>query len=232
MSTSSRTARRSCGSSSPACEGPPVQRANASTWSSARSGSHRAGRAISWSRAGTSLSSASTTLRRSGGSGCGRTGTQGIRSSTILREPVYLPESVPAEDLLREFRRRQPMAIVVDEYGGTAGLVTLEDVVEAIFGELRDEHDAGGPAIQALPDGRFAIDPQIPLDEFTRFFEVRQPEEDVATLAGLLVARLGRLAALGDRLSIGSIELTVEQIDGPRIVRLTARRAAPDHQQD
>ena len=150
----------------------------------------------------------------------------------ILREPVYLPESVPAEDLLREFRRRQPMAIVVDEYGGTAGLVTLEDVVEAIFGELRDEHDAGGPAIQALPDGRFAIDPQIPLDEFTRFFEVRQPEEDVATLAGLLVARLGRLAALGDRLAMGSIELTVEQIDGPRIVRLTARRAAPDHQQD
>ncbi len=150
----------------------------------------------------------------------------------VLREPVYIPESVPAEDLLREFRRRQPMAIVVDEYGGTAGLVTLEDVVEAIFGELRDEHDAGGPAIQALPDGRFAIDPQIPLDEFTRFFEVRQPEEDVATLAGLLVARLGRLAALGDRLSLGSIELTVEQIDGPRIVRLTARRAAPDHQQD
>ena len=143
----------------------------------------------------------------------------------LLRDPLYVPESMLAQALLREFRhRRDPLAIVVDEYGGTAGLITVRDVAESILGELPDEPDAGGPAIRPLPDGTFAVDPQMPLHEFLRFFDLPPAEDDAATVAGLIMSRLGRVAAQGDHLSLGPVELTVEQVDGPRIVRLTARR--------
>jgi len=142
-----------------------------------------------------------------------------------LREPLYVPESMRADILLREFRRkRQHMAIVVDEYGGTAGLVTVEDVVAAVLGELQDEFATWGPSIVALPSGAWAVDPATPLEEFGSHFGLHIEEAEVSTVGGLLMMRLDRIPVVGDRAPIGPVEITVEEMKGPRILRLTARK--------
>jgi len=145
----------------------------------------------------------------------------------VLREPLYVPETMHADVLLREFRRkRQHMAIVVDEYGGTAGLVTVEDVVAAVLGELQDEFATWGPSIVALPAGAFAVDPATPLEDFARHFGVEIEESEVSTVGGLIMVRLDRVPTAGDKVQIGPVELTVEEMKGPRIVRISARRQA------
>ncbi|WP_373045079.1 hemolysin family protein [Vulgatibacter sp.] len=154
-----------------------------------------------------------------------RTGPQ-LRE--VLREPLYVPETMRADVLLREFRRkRQHMAIVVDEYGGTAGLVTVEDVVAAVLGELQDEFATWGPSIVALPTGVFAVDPTTPLEDFNRHFGLEIDEDEVSTVGGLIMVRLDRVPVAGDKLAVSGVELTVEEMKGPRIVRISARRQQP-----
>ncbi len=154
-----------------------------------------------------------------------RTGPQ-LRE--VLREPLYVPETMRADVLLREFRRkRQHMAIVVDEYGGTAGLVTVEDVVAAVLGELQDEFATWGPSIVALPTGVFAVDPTTPLEDFNRHFSLEIDEDEVSTVGGLIMVRLDRVPVAGDKLAVTGVELTVEEMKGPRIVRISARRQQP-----
>ncbi|MFL5404830.1 MAG: hemolysin family protein [Myxococcales bacterium] len=147
----------------------------------------------------------------------------------LLREPMFVPESISAEALLREFRRRrQRLAIVVDEYGGTAGVVSVEDVVAAVVGEVADEYATGGPAIEQLQGGRFAIDPRTPVDQLAEHFALRFEAGDAATAAGLVMSQLGRIPVAGDSVRLSNLELTVEEMSGPRIVRLTARVTGPD----
>ena len=142
----------------------------------------------------------------------------------MLREPMYVPETVPAEALLREFRRRrQRLAIVVDEYGGTAGVVSVEDVVAAVVGEVEDEYTTGGPSIQQLQGGRFAIDPRTPVDELVQHFKLRIDERGAATVAGLVMSQLGRVPSPGDTVRLSRLELRVEEMNAPKVVRLTAR---------
>lgn len=143
----------------------------------------------------------------------------------VLREPLYVPETMRADMLLREFRRkRQHMAVVVDEYGGTAGLVTVEDVVAAVLGELQDEFATWGPSIVALPSGVFSIDPTTPLEDFARHFGVEIEEPEVSTVGGLIMVRLDRVPVAGDRVQVSGVDLKVEEMKGPKIVRLSARR--------
>ena len=149
----------------------------------------------------------------------------GPRLREVLREPLYVPETMHADVLLREFRRkRQHMAIVVDEYGGTAGLVTVEDVVASVLGELADEFATWGPSIVALPAGAYGIDPATPLDEFARHFGLELEESEVSTVGGLIMVRLDRVPVAGDKVQIGPVELSVEEMKGPRIVRVSGRR--------
>jgi CBS domain containing-hemolysin-like protein len=146
----------------------------------------------------------------------------------LLREPMYVPESMPAEALLREFRRRrQRLAIVVDEYGGTAGVISVEDVVAAVVGEVQDEYATGGPEIQQLQSGRFAIDPRMPVDAFAQHFKLHVDAGDATTVGGLVMSKLGRVPAPGDTLKLGPLELQVEEMRGPRIMRLSARIKDP-----
>ncbi|HWV37564.1 MAG TPA: hemolysin family protein [Vulgatibacter sp.] len=143
----------------------------------------------------------------------------------VIREPLYVPETMRADILLREFRRRrQHMAIVVDEYGGTAGLVTVEDVVYAVLGELQDEFATWGPAIVPLPSGAWEVDPTMPVEEFGRHFGFEVEKTEVSTVGGLIMMRLDRIPVEGDRVQVGPIELTVDEMKGPRIVGITARR--------
>jgi len=144
----------------------------------------------------------------------------------LLRGPLYVPETMSAEGLLREFRRtRQTIAIVVDEYGGTAGLVTVEDLVGAIVGEMRDEHSREGPSIQRLSSGRDRVDPRTPVADFAHHFGIQIEAGSAATVGGLVIERLRRIPAIGDELTLGPVKLTVEAMDGPRIASLLAERA-------
>jgi CBS domain containing-hemolysin-like protein len=146
-------------------------------------------------------------------------GTDELRR--ILTLPLCVPELMTVETLLREFRRMgQKMAIVVDEYGGTAGLVTVGDVVSAVLGEGSTEERLLTP----LPGGEFAVDPRMPIAEFAAELRVDLDPGDSVTVAGLVMEQLGRMPAPGDRVSVGGVELRVEKMDGPRIARLSARR--------
>ncbi|MBI4505951.1 MAG: HlyC/CorC family transporter [Chloroflexi bacterium] len=152
----------------------------------------------------------------------------GVRA--LMREPLFLPEAVPIHRLLAEFRRRRRhMAILIDEFGGTAGLVTVEDAVEELLGELRDEEREEAPAIQAQPDGSYLLDGLLRLDEVNAHFDLRLADEEVDTIGGLVVRHLGRMADVGDEVQLDGLRLRVEELDGRRVarVRLWPPAAAP-----
>jgi len=140
----------------------------------------------------------------------------------LLRPVLLVPETITMDNLVREFKKRQgQMAIVIDEFGGTSGLITLEDVLEEIFGEVQDEFDADEEAdIREISEDIYLTNAMMRLDEITEFFEVEIIDEDVDTIGGLVVKVLGRIAEVGDIVEIQNLELNVKEIDGARITKL------------
>jgi CBS domain containing-hemolysin-like protein len=139
----------------------------------------------------------------------------------VMREAIFVPETIGVNTLLRRFRnRRQHMAIVLDEYGGTAGMVTLEDVLEEIVGEVSDEFSPG-PSLQRLPDGTSLVDGLTLIEEVNEAMGVRLEDPDYDTIAGFVLGRLGRLAEVGDTITADGVRIRVEALDGKRIARLT-----------
>jgi CBS domain containing-hemolysin-like protein len=148
----------------------------------------------------------------------------------VMREAIFVPETIGVRALLRRFRtRRQHMAIVLDEYGGTAGIVTLEDVLEEIVGEVSDEFSPG-PSIQRLPDGSSLVDGLALIEEVNEAFGLRLEDPHYDTIAGFILGRLGRLAEVGDTIDVDGAQFRVEALDGKRIARLTLmpRPSTPD----
>jgi CBS domain containing-hemolysin-like protein len=142
--------------------------------------------------------------------------------------PLLVPETLPAERLLDQLRRRQPMAIVIDEYGGTAGVVTIEDIVEEIVGEVRDEHDPGAaPELIALPPtaGRPAwlADGRARLDQLESV-GLNAPHGPYETLGGLLADLLGKIPEPGERAELPGWTLTVQAVDRHRTSRVRLER--------
>jgi putative hemolysin len=136
----------------------------------------------------------------------------------VARAPYFVPESKRIEPLLQSFRQRQVhLAVVVDEYGGVEGIVTLEDILEEIVGEIQDEYDAEELEVQELAHGRYLVDGSAPLRSLNRQFELDFSEEHATTLAGLLLQTLGRIPEEGDRCEIGSVELIVLKLVDRRI---------------
>jgi CBS domain containing-hemolysin-like protein len=147
----------------------------------------------------------------------------------LLRTTTFVPETKPADDLLEELRAaRQELAIVIDEYGGTAGLVTLEDLLQALVGRIEQEAPLGSQLLppataQRDADGSWVMDGLLRLAEFEEITGVHLPEsahEEVETLGGLVMAVLDRLPAAGDQVLISHRVLRVEQLDGRRVARL------------
>ncbi|MCF0254081.1 MAG: HlyC/CorC family transporter, partial [Duodenibacillus sp.] len=148
----------------------------------------------------------------------------------ILRPMMMVPESIRLEKLITEFKQQKAhMAILVDEFGGTAGLVTLEDLVEEIFGVVQDEYDTDdNDYFQKTADGNYIVDAMTSLDDFAEHFNVKPEElddEDIDTIAGLVLKRLSRLARIGDKLLVEGLEVTVTKVQGVRMVELEVRRA-------
>ncbi len=139
--------------------------------------------------------------------------------SEIMLPPYLVPESKPLSALLAEFKtKRQQMAIVIDEYGGTAGLVTLEDILEEIVGEYEDEFSPSPGFIKTKgKDGKTLIDPSIRLDDLGRMIECSFPEGEYNTLAGFIYHHLGRVPELGDSIKLPKCKIAVERMDGHRI---------------
>jgi putative hemolysin len=138
-----------------------------------------------------------------------------------VRPIKFLPISKRVLSALSEMRReRAHLAIVVDEYGGTAGIVTLEDLVEELIGDIRDEYDSGEAPATKLPQGEVEVDGLLNLDEFAEQTSIRLPEGPYETVAGYVLATLGELPASGDAVEIPGYIITVNEMDGRRISRL------------
>ena len=150
----------------------------------------------------------------------------------LVRPPVFVPESKPVDDLLREMQQGAfHMAMVVDEFGGIAGLVTIEDALEEIVGELTDEHDRSGPEVEDVGGGTFRVPARMPLDELGELFDVLIEDDDVDTVGGLLAKAIGKVPLAGSRAEVGGLELTADQVEGrrKRVSTVLVRRTEPDH---
>jgi putative hemolysin len=150
-----------------------------------------------------------------------------IHPSELVRKPLFVPETKPAADLLKELRTRKVhMAIVADEYGGTAGLVTIEDLIEEIIGEIDDEHDKEELEVRRLSESLVDADAKLHIDEFNEAFGTKIPEdEDVETLGGFIALRLGKIPARGDRVELNGASLEVTEADERRVTRVLIKLA-------
>jgi CBS domain containing-hemolysin-like protein len=133
--------------------------------------------------------------------------------ATVMRPASYVPDSKPVDELLRQMQaQRNHVAIVIDEYGGTAGLVTIEDILEEIVGEITDEYDTEQPPVEWLPDGSARVTARLPVAELEEEFGVRIDAENVETVAGLLAQALGRVPIAGSTASVSGLRLTAENL--------------------
>lgn len=140
------------------------------------------------------------------------------RASEIAREPMFVPESKKVTELLREMQERKShMAIVIDEYGGTAGLVTMEDVLEEIVGEISDEFDRDEPPVVELDEKTLRVDARVSIDELNERLGTALPNSEWDSVGGLIGGTLGRVAAEGDRVRLDGVEFEVEKTKGRRI---------------
>jgi len=144
----------------------------------------------------------------------------------IAREAIFVPESKRAADLLRDFQRQKVhMAIVLDEYGGTAGLVTIEDILEEIVGEIQDEYDQEAPLFEKISDTEWIVDAMVRLEEVNEEMDLElSGENGVETLGGLVFERLGEVPEIGDVVQVNGVVLEVVDIEGRRIKKVRVTR--------
>jgi CBS domain containing-hemolysin-like protein len=159
-------------------------------------------------------------------------GLENTNLRTILREAIMVPETKPLDELLAEFQRTSNhLAIVVDEYGSVEGLVTLEDLLEEIVGEIGDEFDLPDAGILRIGRGRVRLVGSFPIDEFNERFGKSLPVDDYHTIGGFVFGELGRVPKVGDTVAFDGARFEVSAIDGPRIrevdVTLTASSPEP-----
>jgi CBS domain containing-hemolysin-like protein len=146
-----------------------------------------------------------------------REGESVEKVESVMRPAIFVPESKPVDELLREMQAQQThVAIVVDEYGGTAGLVTIEDVLEEIVGEITDEYDVEAPLVDELPDGSLRVSARLHLDELSERLGVELEDDDVDTVGGLLAKHLGRVPIPGAKVRLHGVELIAESSQGRR----------------
>lgn len=147
----------------------------------------------------------------------------------LIRPVMFVPDSMPISQVLAKFQKgRRHMAVVLDEFGGTAGLITLEDVIEEIVGDIRDEYDADEQAeFRLLPDGTALAAGGMPIIDFNEEYGVHLPTDIADTLAGLFTTTIDRLPRKGDHIEIAGVRLDVATLKGRRIILLRARRMSP-----
>jgi CBS domain containing-hemolysin-like protein len=155
-----------------------------------------------------------------------RTNELEIGLKDIVREPIFVPEGKRADDLLREFQKKKVhMAIVVDEYGGTAGLVTIEDILEEIVGEIQDEYDVEEPLFVKESEDEWVFDAMVRIEDVNEEMGLDLVADNgIETLGGYIFERLGEVPEVGDVVHTDHVQLEVVEIDGKRIKRVRITR--------
>jgi CBS domain containing-hemolysin-like protein len=139
------------------------------------------------------------------------------RVDSTMRPVLWVPDSKPADDLLREMQQsRKHVAIVVDEYGGTAGLVTIEDILEEIVGEIADEFDRGETPVERLPDGSTRVSSRFPVDDLEELVGVEIDDDEIDSVGGLMGKHLGRVPIPGSTVEVGGLVFKAEEAKGRR----------------
>lgn len=152
---------------------------------------------------------------------------------TMLRPTWFVPETKKVADLLHEMQEEKfHMAVAVDEYGGIAGLVTLEDLIEELVGEIVDEYDVEESLLDSQSDGTFRVDARIQIDELNALVGIELPEGDWDTVGGLVFDVFGRIPSRGEECEVDGYRLRVEQVHGRRITKVVISQPEPAHQQD
>jgi putative hemolysin len=155
---------------------------------------------------------------------------------SLLRTPVFVPESMTVDDLLHELQRRKVhLAVVLDEYGGTAGLVTIEDLIEEIVGEIQDEYDVEEPMIVKISDDEARVDGRAAVDDLADLFETQmdlEDEDEYDTVGGLIYHRIGGVPKPGDQVAVDGLTLTVETTDGRRVGKVLVVRTRKSDERD
>jgi magnesium and cobalt transporter len=157
-------------------------------------------------------------------------GKRALDLDDVMRPVIYIPESKRLNVLLAEFKAsRNHMAIVVDEYGGVAGLVTIEDVLEQIVGEIDDEHDAEDEIyVRRLDDGEYTVKALTPIEDFNDYFDTSYSDEEFDTVAGLVIKAFGRLPKRGESMVIDGVNFHVLRADQRRVHLLRVTASTPD----
>jgi CBS domain containing-hemolysin-like protein len=146
----------------------------------------------------------------------------------VLRPAYFVPESKKISDLLRDLvERKTQIAIVIDEYGGTAGLITLEDIMEEIVGEIYDEYDRLEPRLIPQEDGSVLVDARLDVEELMEHFDLPRPEGKFESVGGLLIHLLGRVPQINDQVNVGNLDITVVAADERRAKQVQARITPP-----
>jgi CBS domain containing-hemolysin-like protein len=153
-----------------------------------------------------------------------------LTSQDLARPALFVPESKKADDTLKQMQAQHThLALVVDEHGGIAGLVTLEDLIEELVGDIADEHDRGAPEVEQLSENRFRVATRLPLDELGELFGLELEDEDVDSVGGLLAKELGRLPEVGDKVVVSGLIIEADR-SGSHRKRVT--RAIVEADQD
>jgi putative hemolysin len=159
-------------------------------------------------------------------------GIENVEIEKLLRKPYVVPETKDLAALLAEFRKtNQHMAIVVDEYGSMEGIVTLEDLIEEIVGEIEDEFDLPDESVERVDDKTIRIDGTFPIDDFNERFETSIPVDDFHTMGGFVFGLLGRAPEAGDAVEWDGLKLQVVEVEGSRIDRLTIVFEEPNNEE-
>jgi CBS domain containing-hemolysin-like protein len=155
-----------------------------------------------------------------------------VELDKIMRPAFFVPETKRVSDLLREMQKRQiHIAIVLDEYGATAGLVTIEDLLEEFVGEIADEYDREEPEVVPLNDGSYRVDGRMSVDDLGDLLEVQLPNGEWDTVAGLMYGLLGAVPTQGETVTVDDLRFTVENVQGRRIAKILVQRQ-PSHATD
>jgi putative hemolysin len=160
-----------------------------------------------------------------------RDGRLDVPLRELLRQVYFVPETMKVDDLLRNLKSRKVhLAIVVDEYGGTAGLVTIEDLLEEIVGEIQDEYDVEEPLVQQLTADTWIVDARVSLDDLNAETGLHLATEEGDSVGGLVYEKLGTIPAVGDSVKVGDVKITVQSVQGlrPEKLRLELQSAEPE----
>ncbi len=152
-------------------------------------------------------------------------GKQDMPLSEVVREPHYVPETKKVAELLSEMQKEKfHIALVTDEYGSLTGLVTLEDLLEELVGEIADEYDREEPELVTLGDGRFRVSGKASIDDVNELLDVELPDEEWDTVAGLVLDVFGRIPKAGENVRFQGLEFTAEEVQGRRIAKVLIER--------